>query len=367
VNKLNTPNDTTTANDSPAEVQDLDAIAAGLVADAKPTPRSAPPKKEAEPRDTGEQAPEPADVEDDRDDDDAPDGGDTDRDFMDDLTAAEAAEDVAEDDGDDADDPEPEDSRTVRVKRNGEFEEVSIADLKKNWSGKVAIDARVQEAAEARNAAKAEREAAAEALAQSKALSDRLAHAYQHYNTALFAPQVARPDPSMQQEDPIGYFGQMEAYRADQERLQNEQAAMQQTLQQASTAYQAQRRERLAGEAEALRTKLPGLKDPAKAKAFKEKIAAVAQAHGFTPEELSMADDHRLLMIAMEAAMYRELKASLQSKRTPAAETVRRPMPTRGDNRQHGEKSRKSNRQRRVMAKAQETGSVDDVSLTLLI
>lgn len=361
-------NDTTTsASASAAEPSagSLDAIAATLV--AEPDKPRRPARAQPEPQDAPP-APAPGEA-DDADQDLDPDGGEDedDDDFMDGLSAK-----AGDDDAPDAAEFDPEDDDAfVHVKHNGKVEQVSLADLKKSWSGTKGIDARVQEAAEERNAAKAERETVSQIAAQTQTLHDRLAAVYQHYNGALFVPKVQRPHPDMQNHDPIGYFSQMEAWRSDQERLGQEQQAMQQTLQEASQTFQRQRHDRLTQEVKALHTKLPGLSDPANAAAFKKRLASIGEAHGFTKDEIASADDHRILTLAAEAAAYRELKAKLAGKRVPktaeTAEVKRRPMPTRGDNRQKGETHKAASKARRLLARARETGSVDDISLTLLL
>lgn len=357
--------------DSPQAEQSLDALAESLLAPTKPEPpkRTRPPVEGKAPTPAAAK-PEISEPVEAPDADDEPDRDEDARDFMDDLmggTDAKAEDDPDNDPAGEDDDPD-DDARVYRVKRNGKVEEVSLADLKKSWNGSKAIDARVQEAAEDRNAAKAEREAVTQLAAQSRALHERLAYVYQNYNAVMFAPRVNRPDPSMQQVDPIGYFNQMEAFRDDQARIQQEQGQMQQTLQMASEQFQEHRREMLGREAQALHAKMPGLKNRENAAEFKRRIADIGAAHGFSPEEIAMADDHRLLTMAAEAAAYREMKARMSGKKArPTTEVKRRPMPARGDNRPQGETSRKAARNRKVMAKARETGNLDDIALTLLI
>lgn len=360
-----------------AEVMDtrppLDAIAEDLVATKpEPTPKPKPkakPKAEAKPEPELEPASEPTpedavveetaageDLTPENDEPDTPpdEGEPSAYDFMDDLTGGEDPADdqpASEDDG-----------RLVRVKVDGEEKEVTISDLKKAYSAEGAIDKRLQEATEARNAAQTEM---APLVATVRAMHDRLAHVYEHYNQVMFTPQVEMPDPSLIETDPILYNRQQALWQQDQARIQHEQAQMQQTLQATQQIYDEQQKEVLKTEKEALLRRMPGLKKPTVAKAFRERIAKVAADHGFTTEEVAMAADHRLLTLAAEAAAYRELKSKLAAPK-PQATTKRRTMPAKGDNRQH-QSSRKANQQRRLKDKARNSGSVDDVALTLLI
>ncbi len=349
----------------------LDAVAGTLITEPKTAEtrpqarRPEPPQPRdivdttAKPADGGD----PADIVEDEDDDIG--------DFLDDLSGTKPkvkpreveGDDTPEDDDDDAPD---DDNKLIRVKRNGAFEEVTLADLKRSWAGGKGIDARMQEAAEQRNAMQAAREQAEGFGNEVRALYDRLLHVYQHHNAAMFMPRVQRPDPQMQHVDPIGYFSQMEDWREDQARIAHEQGQAQAAMQQAQAAMDYQRQDRLKAEKGKLAEKFPGLAKPETAKAFRERINAIGKAHGFTAEEIAAVDDHRMLTIAAEAAAYRDLKERLAGKRQNGQPVTRRPMPTRGENKSRGEIGRKANAARKANQKARETGTVDDVAATLL-
>ena len=285
---------------------------------------------EAEPVETGETEDDPG------------------RDFLDDLWGGE---DPAPDDA--AEDP------LYRVKVDGEEREVPLSELKRKFAAEGAYDKRMQEATELRAAAEPY-------VAEARALHERLAHVYQHFNEALFAPQVAEPDMALAESDPFAFNQQLAAYNKDQARIQQERQSMEQTLQQASEMFQQERADVLKREAEALQTRLPGLKNPEARKVFRKKVADIAQAHGFSPDEIAAASDHRLLTLAAEAAAYRELKANL-AKKAAKATTKKRPMPSRGDNKPKNARTRKATQMRKAISNARKSGDVDDVALTLII
>lgn len=83
-----------------------------------------------------------------------------------------------------------------------------------------------------------------------------------------------------------------------------------QTKQQALTAAQTENLQRYkASEAEALRSAIPALRDPAKMSAFKAEAAKIAPDYGIKPEELEGVVDHRQWLVLRDALAYRRLKA----------------------------------------------------------
>lgn len=374
-------NDITTAGTAEQNPGSLDAIAEGLLT-SNPAPPPEPKKAQRPTPETGTDAEEidesdlRAIVEADRKKEAAPEP-DKAEEADDQKPDAEAAEDTGDeiDDALDwleqlngadapeaADEPAEGDDQVYRVKVDGEEREVTLADLKRSFSVEGAIDKRLQEATETRNTARAEAE---QYVADVRAMHERLAHVYQTYNQVMFAPRYERPDPNMLQTDPIGYQQQMAYWQQDQERLASEQQQMEQTLQHAQRVFDQERTARLEAETQALNARFPGLKNPETRAKFKERIVNVGEALGFTPEEIGMVEDHRLLAMAAEAAAYRELKAKLATGK-PAKPAKRRAMPSRGDNRQNTEGTRKASSKRKLMDKARRTGNVDDVALTLL-
>lgn len=355
----------------------LDDIATSLLtpdtevkeATKKPAPT---PKSEAQGVDDDDRQTKPRERED-RDPEPIEAGGDTDvvevdetepddeEDFFESLLKGEAAENAEEagDDTDaDADDP------VFEVKVDGKMQQVTLSQLRKAYAGEGAIEARLQQASEARKAAEAE---AQQYVQYAQAAAARLKQVYEHYNEALFAPRVQPPDPQMRETDPIGYLQQQEDFRADQDRLRQEQAYMQQTLQMASQLHQQKLDGELRAEYEALTQKMPALRKPATAKAFKQAIGEAAKAYGFSPEEVSQVTDHRLLVMAAEAAAYRATKA--KAKKSEVRREVSPPLPTQGSRKANGnaQKSAKLKQRKAAYDKARATGSVDDVANWLIL
>lgn len=351
-----------------ADAMDLDAIANDLVLQQPPAADEQETKKPAPKPETGtEQEEVSAEVDDEADDEevDIPDeaGGDEFVDFLEAL--GEGSNDP---DGETPAKDAQDDGSKYRVKVDGEEREVTLSDLIKSYTGEGAIDKRLQDATEARNNVETRvREEMRPVIEQTNSLYQRLAHAYQHYSEAMFAPRYDPPDERLREADPIAYFNQVEDYRQDQDRIRQEQAQVAQLIQQAEAAKREQMQTYFAQQAAALQKKFPGLSNPEAKKAFRDKIVGIATAHGFTPEEVKSAADYRIFTLAAEAAAYRDLKASLASKRQKTTPAKKRPMPTRGDNRPQREAGRKGARMKKAVAKARETGSVDDVAATLIL
>src|SRR3546814_14238817 len=69
-------------------------------------------------------------------------------------------------------------------------------------------------------------------------------------------------------------------------------------------------------EREALKAKLPEWSDPKVAEPEQKMIAEYLLAQGYAQEEVQMLQDHRALIIARDAAKYRQLQAAKAKKRS---------------------------------------------------
>lgn len=130
------------------------------------------------------------------------------------------------------------------------------------------------------------------------------------------------PDTEMLESDPVGYLKQkdqwdraQQAYfeaRSQQERLQTQQ----------ESERQQQIGRRLQSEQEQLLAKLPDWRDAGKAQAEQQQLKEYLTTVGFSPEEIAQVQDHRGVLMAREAMMYRKMVAeqkSLAEKKVAAA------------------------------------------------
>lgn len=129
--------------------------------------------------------------------------------------------------------------------------------------------------------------------------------------------------------------------KEQRDQLKEQRAAAIQNLnakqQQFGALFQQSTQRVLAAEAEALFAKVPTWRNPEKAKAEQGEIAGMLTSHyGFAPAEVGALIDHRMLLVARDAAAYRKLLANKDSRVRQAREapTLARPgaasQPTNG-------------------------------------
>src|SRR3546814_376480 len=107
-------------------------------------------------------------------------------------------------------------------------------------------------------------------------------------------------------------------------------------------------------EREALKAKLPEWSDPKVAEPEQKMIAEYLLAQGYAQEEVQMLQDHRALLIARDAAKYRQLQAAKAKKPRPEPGKALKPgaaSTTTPSNTAYND----------ALAKARKTGSEDDV------
>lgn len=113
--------------------------------------------------------------------------------------------------------------------------------------------------------------------------------------------------------------------KEQRDQLREARAAALQGLQGKQQQFQAQFQQNaqrlLAAENEALLAKVPAWRNAEKAKAEQGEIAGVlASQYGFTPQEVGTLTDHRMLLVARDAAAYRKLLANKDARVKQARE-----------------------------------------------
>jgi hypothetical protein len=173
--------------------------------------------------------------------------------------------------------------------------------------------------AEQRKAAEAE---TAKIVAERQQYQQGFAVLRQQIEHAVNTGQLKAPDPEMLESDPVGYLRQkdqwdraQQAYfeaRSQQEKLQTQQ----------ESERQQQMSRRLQAEQEQLLAKLPDWRDAGKAQAEQQQLKEYLSTVGFSPEEIAQVQDHRGVLMAREAMLYRKMVAeqkSLAEKKVAAA------------------------------------------------
>lgn len=256
------------------------------------------------------------------------------------------------------------DDLKLTVTVDGKETQVTLGELRRNYSGEKAIAGRLQEATEARNAAKAE---LASVQAEATAERARLAKAMSALQQMLLTPRVKLPDPALQRTDAAKYLLQMEHYRQDQARLASVQSTINKALETVEEDKARVTEAQMEQEMQKLLTAIPAMRDPQKAPVVQSTIMEAATAAGFSLDEIKGAVDHRLFVLAMKAGLYDKLMARRTShQQVQQKETV---LPTgAGGNSATVKGARQQPMRQRAPSKPNApAGSVDAVAASLII
>lgn len=190
------------------------------------------------------------------------------------------------------------------VKVNGEELKVPLEELVKGYSREADYSRNKNALAEERRALEAERATLTPERELYRSLLPQL-------QAQLEADPYANVDlDRLRADDPAEYAAvvadkqtrkeQLAAVKAEQERLTRAQQEEQ------SKAF----KEHLQQEQQRLLAAVPEWKDPEKAKAGFAEIAAAVKSYGFTDQDLASISDHRLYLMARDAAAGQKLRAS---------------------------------------------------------
>ena len=350
---------------TPGHDSELDTVAQSIL--SNPDPEGGEPTPEDSRQ---EPAPEPEDLDADEaedlaSEDDADELDDDPQESDDDEQELEADADDDEDLDDDQD--ETVDLDEIEVKVDGQIHRVTLEELKRDYSGRQAIDARIQQATEAKQAAEAQ-------------VGQLQQHAEQAHQLAQMAMQVIgeeAADPEIDWEalyevDPTEWAHQRELQRAKQEKAQGRMAQLQQAVQQNATNAQqhsqSQLQEVIVAEATTLRDAVPVFQDAQAGPKHREKLIEFAVErygkYGLTPEvidSVQMAVPLIMLNELFEMTQDKGSKAVKNQKRRRMKRNVR---PGTGTGQTDNQRSKK--RQDRLRKRAEETGHPDDVAALML-
>lgn len=121
-------------------------------------------------------------------------------------------------------------------------------------------------------------------------------------------------------EDPEGHRDKRQAFEARLTELRAAEAARQ--------AHHASARERrIETERQRLAAKLPDAADPERRKDLAAKLAAALPQWGFAPDDLSRVDDHRLVLMALDAIAHRESQKAAETARSKKLADPPKPAP----------------------------------------
>lgn len=275
---------------------------------------------------------------------------------------AAPTDDTANDDDENFETFQLTDDTLIPVTVDGEGREVTLADLKRAYSGEGAIEKRLQVATETKKQAESLKVQVEQELNSGR---QNLVKAFTAFESMMFQPQIPQPNPALQQSNPTQYLIQLENWRAEQGELQ----AKRSKVQQAVALFQQQEAEQLnqmkADAAQRLVEAMPVLRDPVKGPEIQRMMVDAARAYQFNDMELANIADHRMYLVLADAAAYRQLKAKGQAapqKQTKAAVTMRP-----GSAKTLATATAVARNQKAALETARKSGRVEDIAATMLV
>jgi hypothetical protein len=275
---------------------------------------------------------------------------------------ATATDDAANEDDENFETIQLTDDTLIPVTVDGEGREVTLADLKRAYSGEGAIEKRLQVATETKKQAESLKVQVEQELNSGR---QNLVKAFTAFESLMFQSQVPQPNPALQQTNPTQYLIQLENWRAEQGELQEKRSKVQQAV----SLFQQQEAEQLnqmkANAAHRLVEAMPVLRDPVKGPEIQRMMVDAARAYQFNDAELSEIVDHRLYLVLADAAAYRQLKAKGQAapqKQTKATVTMRP-----GTSKTVAAASSIARNQKAALETARKSGRVEDIAATMLV
>jgi hypothetical protein len=265
-------------------------------------------------------------------------------DVVDDDTETDDESETDEDEEENEDDKAPE---LYTVKVDGEEKQVTLDDLKRDYSGQAYIQKGMQEAAAARKEAESLFQTVQNEREQFFATLNQIQE-----RGILNPPQ--KPDASLLQKDPFKYVAEKEAYETELAEY-NYQTQMIANERQRHAALKAEAEViALRQEAELLKSEIPELADPEKGESLKRSLFDTGvNLYGFSAEEMANIKDRRQIKALYDAYRWQQLqKGTQQAKKKPSAPKNVKPKPRRAEPQQLVRK--------RKMSEARKSGKIDD-------
>lgn len=198
------------------------------------------------------------------------------------------------------DKPEP---RTYKVKVDGKEIEVPEDELLKGYSRHQDYTRKTMELA-------AERQQAQQAVQQ--VMQERQQYQIQLNQLSQALGQQLQQAPDWEKllnDDPVEYLKQQHLFQQRQAAYQSAQQEQARFAQQTQAQQREAMQKMLAEEQTQLLDNLPSWKDPAKAQAEKTALVKHLVERGYSQEQVSQLTDHKTVVMAREAMLYRQMMA----------------------------------------------------------
>jgi hypothetical protein len=188
----------------------------------------------------------------------------------------------------------------------------------------------------------------------------------QSFSKELLTPRVAQPNEALSRTNPAQYTAQFAAWQADQLRLQNVNAKLAATVNGQKAANDADMARFIDAEERKLIAREPAFGDKAKAQVIMNDIVREAtEYYGFSKDEVGMTTDHRVFLMAMDAAKWRMSQRSKPKGQQKMEQEVNAPRVVKKLRSGVAEKQRMANKAAReayaVRQRAAKTGKDEDV------
>lgn len=255
---------------------------------------------EEEPRDESQEGPEDDSEEDDSEDED---------DAEEDESEEGDEDDDEDDEGEDtAQDIDP--TTKVKVKVDGEEQEVTFDELKAGYSRTQDYTRKTQEVAQQRQEVEKQRD---QVLQQQQQWSNLL-DTFQQRLQASLSNRSEADWQALKQQDEITYYEERDRERTIQERIQAAQAEQQRVQQEHQQRQQEHLQKQAKAEQERLLEVIEDWKDPdTRSKDISAINEYATKTVGFDPQELQNIIDHRAIRVLRDAAKYQELMKARQA------------------------------------------------------
>jgi hypothetical protein len=235
--------------------------------------------------------------------------------------------------------------------------DVSVRDLKADYSGRAAINRRLQEATEYKQAVYNMGETLAGALQMHQARLVQL-------DQALAQNAGAGVDwEKMRREEPGKYLLERERVREIEEARRALAAEHQQNEEKQRWLWQQHMQEVSRTEAQNLVRVVPELADPKTSQAFMQAMVKTAVARGFHPGEVSDVMDHRSLKVLADLTRLETRQAKATDNPAPKPAPLMRPSASAASR----PMSDATKLQLAALARAKKSGRAEDVAATLLV
>lgn len=276
---------------------------------------------------------------------------------------AEGEEEEAEAEGEQPEEEAPKnlDEYTVDVVIDGKPSEVTLGELKRNYSGAKYVERNIQEAVEYRKANEAATYRTYAVLQQQVDHLNAIEEVWNKFAT----PQADLE--SLRHQNPQAYaLKRVELIEAQEKAQKIQQEISNRQSQQAEIVAHA-KAQRVEDETRILLQKLPALADPQKAPVVMGKIREVAQSYGVSDDELNGLDGHVPLMVLAELAWRRDQMAGIEARmKRPTGDQPRPKTLLRPGTAKPAQSSAKK-LEAQLLTRARKSGKPDDVAATLLV